>query len=126
LFKPTEQPATEEETEEAELFLRKIKESKHAGSIARKERERRRRRVLVELQQEQDAFEESQLEEVLLEKLGRESAEERKISYAAWRTQKYEDVIAQNRQLRQQEYTDRRKRDKQDALRGTRSSFRRW
>merc|ERR1719183_2252312 len=109
-------PNGQELEQEAGLFLRKIKESKRAGSVARKERERRRRRVLVEQQREQDLLEESKLEEVLLEKLSRESEEEKRINYTVWRTEKYEDVLVQNRKLRQQEYTARRKKDQQEAL----------
>eukprot|EP00927_Polykrikos_kofoidii_P049072 TRINITY_DN43201_c0_g1_i1.p1 TRINITY_DN43201_c0_g1~~TRINITY_DN43201_c0_g1_i1.p1 ORF type:complete len:2107 (-),score=524.56 TRINITY_DN43201_c0_g1_i1:44-5974(-) len=110
-------PSSKELEQEAGLFLRKIKESKNAGSIARQERERRRRRVLVEQQHEQDLLEESKLEEVLLETLSRESAEEKRISYSVWRTNKYEDVIVKNRDLRQAEYTKRRKSDEKEALR---------
>mmetsp|Transcript_136004 Transcript_136004/g.352617 ORF Transcript_136004/g.352617 Transcript_136004/m.352617 type:complete len:849 (+) Transcript_136004:47-2593(+) len=110
-------PNAEELEQEAGLFLQKIKESKRAGSIARKERERRRRRVLVEQQREQDLLEESKLEDVLLEKLSRQSIEEKSISYSVWKTQRYEDVIVRNRQLRQQEYTARRKEDIREALR---------
>merc|ERR1719424_473909 len=68
-------PNGQELEQEAGLFLRKIKESKRAGTVARKERERRRRRVLVEQQRDQDLLEESALEEVLVEKLSRESEE---------------------------------------------------
>lgn len=110
-------PSAAELEQEASLFLRKIKESKHAGSIARKERERRRRRVLVEQEREQELLEEGKLEEVLLEKLGRESAEEKRLNYTVWRTQRYADVIAQNRDLRQQGYKARRKEDQQQAKR---------
>ena len=69
-------PSAHELEQEAGLFLRRNKESKRAGSVARKERERRRRRVLVEQQREQTLVEESALEEVLLEKLNREPLEE--------------------------------------------------
>eukprot|EP00929_Paragymnodinium_shiwhaense_P112675 TRINITY_DN80942_c0_g1_i1.p1 TRINITY_DN80942_c0_g1~~TRINITY_DN80942_c0_g1_i1.p1 ORF type:complete len:2036 (-),score=628.45 TRINITY_DN80942_c0_g1_i1:270-6377(-) len=110
-------PSSSELEQEAGLFLRKIKESKNAGSIARKERERRRRRVLVEQQREQDLLEESKLEEVLLETLSREAVEEKRISYCQWRTRKYEDVIVQNRQLRTKECAQRRKQDLQESLR---------
>lgn len=102
---------------EAGLFLRKIKESKRAGSIARQERERRRRRVLVEQQREQDMLEESKLEEVLLEKISRESVEEAIISCRAWTTQKYEDVIVLNMQRHIQDCNARRKHDLQEAIR---------
>lgn len=110
-------PNGEELEQEAGLFLQKIKESKKAGNIARKERERRRRRVLVEQQREQDLLEESKLEDVLLEKLGRQSAEEKVIKYNVWKTQKYEEVVVKNRQVRQQAYLARRKEDQQEALR---------
>lgn len=109
-------PSTEELEQEATLFLQKIKESKHAGNVARKERERRRRRVLVEQQQEQDLLEEKKLEEVLIDKLLRESNEEKRIGYNVWKTQTYEEVIGSNRQLRQQEYASRRKKDQAEAL----------
>jgi len=71
----------------------------------------------VEQQREQDLLEESKLEEVLLEKLNRESAEEKRINYCVWRTEKYEEVIVRNRQLRQLEYVKRRKQDQQEGLR---------
>merc|ERR1719163_2516274 len=72
-------PSKEALGQEATVFMQKIKESKYAGNVARKERERRRRRVLVEQHQEQRELEERQLEEVLTEKLTRESNEERRI-----------------------------------------------
>mmetsp|Transcript_89692 Transcript_89692/g.159354 ORF Transcript_89692/g.159354 Transcript_89692/m.159354 type:complete len:1921 (-) Transcript_89692:61-5823(-) len=110
-------PSAQELEHEAGLFMRKIKESKHAGSIARRERERRRRRVLVEQQREQEMLEESQLEEVLIDKLGRESVEEAAISYSTWRTQTFEEVFTRNRDARKKDYAARRKQEKEEALR---------
>ena len=101
---------------EAGLFMRKIKESKEAGAIARRERERRRRRVLVEQQREQEMLEENQLEQVLMEKLSRESIEESAISYRSWRAQTYEEVFVRNRQARQQQYSTKKRSDKEEAV----------
>eukprot|EP00439_Symbiodinium_sp_Y106_P050323 s1445_g6.t1 len=92
-------------------------ESKQAGAIARRERERRRRRVLVEQQREQEMLEENQLEQVLLEKLGRQSVEESAISYRSWRAKTFEEVVVRNRQARQQQYSAQKKADKEEALR---------
>mmetsp|Transcript_28813 Transcript_28813/g.67053 ORF Transcript_28813/g.67053 Transcript_28813/m.67053 type:complete len:2032 (-) Transcript_28813:99-6194(-) len=113
----TRLPNSQELEQEANLFLQKIKESKHAGSIARKERERRRRRVLVDQQREQELMQERTMEDALIKKINRESIEEKKISYTVWRTQQYEEVIVQNRQLRMQEYSTQRKEDLKEALR---------
>eukprot|EP00930_Biecheleria_cincta_P030071 TRINITY_DN20871_c0_g1_i1.p1 TRINITY_DN20871_c0_g1~~TRINITY_DN20871_c0_g1_i1.p1 ORF type:complete len:1954 (-),score=553.23 TRINITY_DN20871_c0_g1_i1:93-5921(-) len=110
-------PSSQELEHEAGLFMRKIKESKHAGSIARRERERRRRRVLVEQQREQEMLEESQLEEVLLEKLARESVEEAAISYSTWRTRTMEEVFVRNRGARKQSYNQQRKDNREEAIR---------
>jgi len=110
-------PTSQELGYEAGLFMRKIKESKQAGAIARRERERRRRRVLVEQQREQEMLEENQLEQVLLEKLGRQSVEESAISYRSWRAKTFEEVVVRNRQARQQQYSAQKKADKEEALR---------
>lgn len=108
-------PSAAEDGKQASLYFLRIKESKQASSVARKERERRRRRFLVEQEHEQDLLEESKLEELMFEKLGRESEEEKRINYAVWRTQQYADVITQGRELRQQGYKVRRKADQQEA-----------
>ncbi|CAK9107410.1 unnamed protein product [Durusdinium trenchii] len=108
-------PTGQELNYEANLFMRKIKESKEAGAIARRERERRRRRVLVEQQREQEMLEENQLEQVLLEKLGRESIEESAISYRSWRVNMFEEVFVRNRQARQQQYIAQKRADKEEA-----------
>ncbi|CAE7608770.1 unnamed protein product [Symbiodinium natans] len=92
-------------------------ESKQAGAIARRERERRRRRVLVEQQREQEMLEENQLEQVLLEKLGRQSIEESAISYRSWRAKTFEEVVVRNRQARQQQYSAQKRADKEEVLR---------
>eukprot|EP00435_Cladocopium_sp_Y103_P056054 s3485_g18.t1 len=109
-------PTNQELNYEAGLFMRKIKESKQAGTIARRERERRRRRVLVEQQREQEMLEENQLEQVLMEKLNRESIEESAISYRSWRAKTFEEVFVRNRQARQQQYIAKKKADKEEAL----------
>ncbi|CAJ1423729.1 unnamed protein product, partial [Effrenium voratum] len=110
-------PTSQELSYEANLFMRKIKESKQAGSIARRERERRRRRVLVEQQREQEMLEENQLEQVLIEKLSRESIEESAITYRSWRAKTFEEVFVRNRQARQQQYSAQKREDKEEALR---------
>ncbi|CAL1170442.1 unnamed protein product [Cladocopium goreaui] len=109
-------PTNQELNYEAGLFMRKIKESKQAGTIARRERERRRRRVLVEQQREQEMLEENQLEQVLMEKLNRESIEESAISYRSWRAKTFEEVFVRNRQARQQQYIAKKKADKEEAV----------
>ncbi|CAE7659948.1 unnamed protein product [Symbiodinium sp. CCMP2456] len=62
-------------------------------------------------------LEENQLEQVLLEKLGRQSVEESAISYRSWRAKTFEEVVVRNRQARQQQYSAQKKADKEEALR---------
>eukprot|EP00434_Breviolum_minutum_P034397 symbB.v1.2.030445.t1/scaffold3429.1/size56941/1 len=59
-------------------------------------------------------LEENQLEQVLLEKLSRESIEESAISYRSWRTKTFEEIFVRNRQSRQQQYTAKKKSDKEE------------
>eukprot|EP00913_Durusdinium_trenchii_P003893 g3602.t1 len=84
-------PTGQELNYEANLFMRKIKELHR---------------------QLQEMLEENQLEQVLLEKLGRESIED----CGDWRVNMFEEVFVRNRQARQQQYIAQKRADKEEAL----------
>ena len=71
---------------EAKQFLDKIRESKIAGNLARVEREKRRRRFLVQLQQNQATIESDYLMDHLAQQLTRPCLEEERANYTVWRS----------------------------------------
>merc|ERR1711904_454547 len=71
-------PTEEELRIESTVRMKKIKEAKKAGDLARKERERRRRKVMVEQQATQLLVDERKKEEDLLLWLQKETMEYRK------------------------------------------------
>jgi len=101
-------PTIPQQRDEAYQFLGKIKEAKVAGSIARQTREKRRRKVLVTVQQDQDRSEAGFFEKLLAEQLDRSSIEEQRVDYEVWKTGQYEHVMRTNRQARVESYQQRR------------------
>ena len=61
-------------------YLHQIREQKIEEDAAKKDRELRRRKLLLEHQLEQEEFEKKQLDEILLKKLQRHSKQERRIA----------------------------------------------
>eukprot|EP00397_Hematodinium_sp_SG-2012_P003313 GEMP01003321.1.p1 GENE.GEMP01003321.1~~GEMP01003321.1.p1 ORF type:complete len:1399 (+),score=339.07 GEMP01003321.1:334-4197(+) len=109
-------PSAEARWEEASTFLGKIKNVKIAGIQARKSREKRRRRVLVNLGQEQDRYEEDYFENLLGDVLQRRSNEEARMDYQVWKTAQYGEVVRANRTYRVEQYQTRRKDDMRVAI----------
>jgi len=72
-------------------------------ALARKERDRRRRKVLVEQAAQSEALAQQQRDDLFLAKLQRESAEERALGEEAWRTQQLYEVIKSNSAYRAQQ-----------------------
>jgi hypothetical protein len=60
---------------------------------------------------------------MLLEKLVRDSVDERRIGEELWRTRQYKDVIRANRQYREAQYGEQRQKEIQQALDRDRSHF---
>merc|ERR1719171_1087348 len=79
-------PTVQEMEQEAETYLKRHKESKYAGHLARQERECRRRKFLVEQHSRQSLEEDKHMENAIMRKLLRESLEEKRIGYKVWMT----------------------------------------
>lgn len=61
-------------------YLSRIRDRKQIEVIARQEREKRRRKALVEQQQAQKQMEDKRREEMILEKLAKQSQDERNLA----------------------------------------------
>ncbi|XP_048580748.1 sperm flagellar protein 2 [Nematostella vectensis] len=99
-----------------EEYINKIRTRLDEDAVARKEREKRRRRVLIEQMKAHEAQEEAHREEMLVNRLMRQSQQERRIAVQLMQTRHEKEVIRQNRIFREQQYAERRLKDFDDAL----------
>eukprot|EP01052_Picozoa_sp_SAG31_P009234 SAG31_NODE_481_length_15082_cov_13.818728_4_plen_1394_part_00 len=102
--------------EEARLYLRKVSEKKAEEVYARKERERRRRKAMLEQQSTQATMDAKRRDELLAEKLLRQSAQERRLAARLAQTRMHKEVIKENRLVRERQYAAQRQRDYEDVL----------
>merc|ERR1719506_1227968 len=109
-------PTPAEMAEEAETYLKRHKESKYAGHLARQERECRRRKFLVEQHSRQSLEEDKHMENSIMRKLMRESLEEKRIGYQVWKTDRQEDLVRMHRENRNKHYKDKRKEMKRHLI----------
>merc|ERR1719487_503719 len=109
-------PTAQEMEQEAETYLKRHKESKYAGHLARQERECRRRKFLVEQHSRQSLDEDKHMENSIMGKLMRESLEEKRIGYQVWKTDRQEDLIRMHRENRNRHYKDKRKEMKRHLI----------
>ncbi|XP_074612593.1 sperm flagellar protein 2-like [Acropora palmata] len=97
-------------------YINKIRTRLEEDSVARKEREKRRRRVLIEQMKAHEAQEEAHREEMLVNRLMRQSQQERRIAVQLMQIRHEKEVIRQNRIFREKQYAERRSKDFDDAL----------
>lgn len=97
----------------ADNYIRSIKKKKSEEDVSRKERDRRRRKVLLDQQSAQKELEMKRKEEMLLEKLCRQSKEERKVAETLWECQLHKDILRENRKHRDRQEEAARARDKE-------------
>merc|ERR1719387_1809252 len=109
-------PGPAEMAEEAETYLKRHKESKYAGHLARQERECRRRKFLVEQHSRQSLEEDKHMENAIMRKLLRESLEEKRIGYKVWMTDRQEDLVRMHRENRNKHYKEKRKEMKRHLI----------
>ena len=102
--------------EEARQYLGKVKEKKAEEVYARKERERRRRKAMLEQQHTQAAMEGKRREQLLAEKLLKQSAQERRLGERLAQTRLHKEVIKENRLIREQQYATQRQKDYDEVL----------
>ncbi|KAE8636517.1 hypothetical protein XENTR_v10003025 [Xenopus tropicalis] len=97
-------------------YVRKIQKRLEEDSVAREQREKRRRRILMEQLVGHGAQEEAFREEQLINRLMRQSQQERRIAVQLMHARHEKEVMQQNRMFREKQYQERREREFQEAL----------
>ncbi|XP_060552949.1 sperm flagellar protein 2-like isoform X2 [Ruditapes philippinarum] len=97
-------------------YIGKIRKRLQEDSSARAEREKRRRKVLVDQIKAHESQEEAHREEMLVNRLMRQSQQERRIAVQLLQTRHEKEVIRKNRIMREQMYEERRLKDFEEAL----------
>jgi hypothetical protein len=100
---------------ESELYMNKVKERRMEDTLARKERDRRRRRVLVEQMRTHKDMEAKKKEEMMKEKLMRQSAEEERIADRLNNSLANKEVMRRQRLAREEQYRTLREEQLQQA-----------
>ncbi|XP_070267943.1 sperm flagellar protein 2-like isoform X3 [Myotis yumanensis] len=97
-------------------YIKKIQKRLKEDAFAREQREKRRRRLLMDQLIAHEAQEEAYREEQLINRLMRQSQQERRIAVQLMHVRHEKEVLWQNRIFREKQYEERRLKDFQDAL----------
>ncbi|CAK6444122.1 unnamed protein product [Pipistrellus nathusii] len=97
-------------------YIKKIQKRLKEDALAREQREKRRRRLLMDQLIAHEAQEEAYREEQLINRLMRQSQQERRIAVQLMHVRHEKEVLWQNRIFREKQYEERRLKDFQDAL----------
>ncbi|XP_070332676.1 sperm flagellar protein 2 isoform X4 [Odocoileus virginianus] len=97
-------------------YIKKIQKRLEEDAFAREQREKRRRRLLMDQLIAHEAQEEAYREEQLINRLMRQSQQERRIAVQLMHVRHEKEVLWQNRIFREKQYEERRLKDLQDAL----------
>nr|XP_031299761.1 sperm flagellar protein 2 isoform X1 [Camelus dromedarius] len=97
-------------------YIKKIQKRLEVDAFAREQREKRRRRLLMDQLIAHEAQEEAYREEQLINRLMRQSQQERRIAVQLMHVRHEKEVLWQNRIFREKQYEERRLKDFQDAL----------
>ncbi|XP_059193847.1 sperm flagellar protein 2 isoform X2 [Centropristis striata] len=97
-------------------YIQDIRQRLEENAIARKQREKRLDRFLVEQLKAHEAQEEARREEQLVKRLTRLTQQEQRMAAQLLQIRVQKDVIRENRLFREQQYQQRRERDFQEAL----------
>lgn len=97
-------------------YIYKIRSRLQEDAHARKEREKRRRKVLVDQLKANEALEEYKREEALVAHLLRQSQFERRVAAELLHARHEKDVLRENRVAKEKEILERREKEFQDAL----------
>ncbi|XP_063816860.1 sperm flagellar protein 2 isoform X2 [Pseudophryne corroboree] len=100
----------------ADDYVRKIQKRLEEDTVAREQREKRRRRILMDQLIAHESQEEAFQEEQLITRLMRQSQQERRIAVQLMQARHEKEVLQQNRIFREKQYEERREREFQDAL----------
>uniref|UniRef100_A0A8D0L0X8 Sperm flagellar 2 n=1 Tax=Sphenodon punctatus TaxID=8508 RepID=A0A8D0L0X8_SPHPU len=97
-------------------YIRKIQKRLEEDTFAREQREKRRRKMLREQLIAHEAQEEAYREEQLINRLMRQSQQERRIAVQLMHVRHEKEVLWQNRIFREKQYEERRLKEFQEAL----------
>ncbi|XP_050931257.1 sperm flagellar protein 2 [Lates calcarifer] len=97
-------------------YLQEVQQRLEENAVARKQREKRRAKFLVEQLKAHEAGEEKQREEQLVKRLTRQTRQEQRLAALLLQMRMQKEVIRENRLCREQQYQQRRERDFQEAL----------
>ena len=86
---------------------RTVKRAKKRGA-----KDRRRRKMVHDL----SIMENQRREELIIQRMKRQSQQEEELSYEVWRTQQCKSIVIENRQLREKRYERWKELDAQNAL----------
>ena len=78
-------------------------------------REKRRRRLIGQQEEIMVELEQKEREQMVVELMKRQAAQEKELEYEVWRTQQCKNVIIQNRNLRENQYNRRKVLDTEIA-----------
>lgn len=108
--------ATAKLLEDTAAYMRSVKDARADDVAAKREREARRRKMVVEQQAGAAEAERKAQSESLLASLQRQSAEEQRLAARLWQVGQEKEAMRENRALRERQYTERRERDWEDTL----------
>ena len=94
----------------------KTKDKKTVNDKTRMERERRRRKMIVDQGKTHIDMEQKRREQQIVDRMKRQSNQEKELEYEKWRTQHCKNVIVENRKLREARYDKRKELDQQNAI----------
>ncbi|NXJ69544.1 SPEF2 protein, partial [Rostratula benghalensis] len=97
-------------------YISKIQKRLKEDMLAREQREKRRRKVLMEQLIAHEAEEEAHREEQLIYRLMRQSQQERRIAVQLMHVRHEKEVLRQNRIFREKQFDERRLKELQEAL----------
>ncbi|XP_032134857.1 sperm flagellar protein 2 isoform X1 [Sapajus apella] len=97
-------------------YIKKIQKRLEEDAFAREQREKRRRKLLMDQLIAHEAQEEAYREEQLINRLMRQSQQERRIAVQLMHVRHEKEVLWQNRIFREKQHEERRLKDFQDAL----------
>ncbi|CAH2296500.1 sperm flagellar 2 isoform X1 [Pelobates cultripes] len=97
-------------------YVKKIQKRLEEDTVAREQREKRRRRILMEQLTAHGAQEEALREDQLINRLMRQSQQERRIAVQLMHIRHEKGVLKQNRIFREKQYEEKREKEFQEAL----------
>ncbi|NXA94808.1 SPEF2 protein, partial [Melanocharis versteri] len=97
-------------------YIRKIQKRVEEDTLAREQRAKRRRKMLVDQLAAHEAQEKAYREEQLIYRLMKQSLQERRIAAQLMHVRHEKEVLRQNRIFREKQYEERRQKEFQEAL----------